>query len=676
MPDRAGGREGRESMQFDRIKTALPHKDSSYQEAGARQGNKMSSRWGATIRRSAEESIKDNYQTEMRVLNEYPRPQMVRLKPSGRYQILNGWWDYAIVDSRKVPDSWDGKILVPFSPETGLSFVGRQLQPDQFLWYERHVDIEMKDQRLLLHFGAVDQNCVVYINGCHIKEHDGGYLPFSVEITDHIHEGDNVITLCVQDVSDTGYAARGKQKLNRGGMFYTAQSGIWQTVWMEWVPEEYIEQVHITPVYDDSVFDVEILVNGSGLARDRGYIGYLALREFLSIRLYEPLMHADPRGEGACLYCNGGRKILRELRSEVEFKEAGEGHRSVTMRIHVPERRSWTPDTPWLYGLEIMTDYDHLACYTAMRCLTIEEDEAGIPRICLNHETCFMDGVLDQGYWPESLLTPPSDAAMIYDINGLKGMNFNMMRIHCKLQPERFYYHCDRLGMLVWQDMVNGGSTYNLVRLCYLPTFFPHLFGIRGDTGTWNHRRTGRSSSFGRHIWQEETAETIRLLYNHPSIVCWVLFNEGWGQFDAASACETVKKLDPARLVEGASGWFDQKCGDLVSEHNYFRRLRVRRDKKGRAFAISEYGGFSLPLDGHTFLDKVYGYGLMKNRDQLVSKFTETRRIIKNLAEHEGLSAAVYTQVSDIEDEVNGIFTWDREICKVSEDGSSAGSRA
>ncbi|MGX8715143.1 MAG: glycoside hydrolase family 2 protein [Lachnospiraceae bacterium] len=664
------GLKGCEIMQFDRIKTALPRKDTAYHGADSGQGKRLISRWGEVIRTGAEQSIENEYQTEMRVLFEYPRPQMVRLKPSGRYQILNGWWDYAILDSRKVPASWDGKILVPFSPETDLSFVRRQLQPDQFLWYERHVEIEMQNQRLLLHFGAVDQNCAVYINGCRISEHDGGYLPFSVEITDHVHEGDNVITLCVQDISDTGYAAKGKQKLRRGGMFYTAQSGIWQTVWMEWVPEEYIEQVHITPDYDNSAFDVEILVNGSGLARDRGYIGYLALREALCIRLYEPLMHVDPRAEGACLYCNGGRKVLRELKSEVEFKEAGDGRRSVTMRVHVPERRSWTPDSPWLYGLEVMTDYDHIASYTAMRCVTVEADDKGVPRICLNHESFFMDGVLDQGYWPESLMTPPSDAAMSADISGIRNLNFNMMRVHCKLQPERFYYHCDRLGMLVWQDMVNGGTAYNLMRLCYLPTFFPHLFGIRGDRGQWDHKRTGRRSSTGRRIWKEETAETIRLLYNHPSIVCWVLFNEGWGQFDAAQACEEVKRLDPVRLVEGASGWFDQKCGDLVSEHNYFRRLRVKRDKKGRAFAISEYGGFSLPMEGHTFLDKVYGYGLMKDRDQLERKFAETRKNIRRLAAAEGLSAAVYTQVSDIEDEVNGLFTWDREICKVPESGS------
>ena len=285
------------------------------------------------------------------------------------------------------------------------------------------------------------------------------------------------------------------------------------------------------------------------------------------------------------------------------------------MRVQVPDKKSWTPETPWLYGLSIAVGEDHLASYGAMRCFTVEEDEKSIPRLCLNRKIYFMDGVLDQGYWPESLMTPPADGAMVSDILRMKEMGFNMIRKHCKIEPDRWYYHCDRFGMLVWQDMVNGGTSYNLVKLCYLPTLLPALFARKKDQGSTNYKRTGRKQPESRRMWQQETEETINLLYNHPSVAAWVLFNEGWGQFDSANACKAVKEQDHTRFVDHASGWFDQKQGDMRSVHNYIRKPEVEKDS--RPFVISEYGGYAYKMEDHLWTDRLYGYGDYKDQEKL-----------------------------------------------------------
>ncbi|MDO5409875.1 MAG: glycoside hydrolase family 2 TIM barrel-domain containing protein [Lachnospiraceae bacterium] len=637
-------------MDWSQVKTAFPHRRRKNPETQ----NQLMTEWGRKVKQEAGSAP--------RVLMEYPRPQMVRLKPAGRYEILNGWWKYAVMDSRRVPQKWDGQILVPFSPETELSCVKRQIQPNEYLWYEREIDEKElpENQRVLMHFGAVDQRCEVYLNGKRMAVHSGGYLPFTVEVTGRLKQGKNILHLCVQDVSDTSFLTRGKQKLEQGGMFYTAQSGIWQTVWLEWVPMNYVEQMWITPLYDDNMFDIRLCINGPACDRQAGICS--TAKEMIELKLYEPIIELSEQADGACCFCNAGRTLLRELQVEMESVQLDAVRRECHVKILIPDKKSWTPETPWLYGLGITTGEDHLAAYAAMRCFTVEKDEEGISRLCLNHKVYFMDGVLDQGYWPESLMTPPADAAMISDIIKMKEMGFNMLRKHCKIEPDRWYYHCDRLGMLVWQDMVNGGSSYNMMKLCYLPTLIPFLFARRKDQGNKNYHKTGRGQRESRRIWNEEAHETVDLLYNHPSVAAWVLFNEGWGQFEARKACKEIKEQDATRFVDHASGWFDQKQGDMRSVHNYFRKLKV--EKGERPFVISEYGGYAFKEKEHIWTEKLYGYGVYKKPEKLQQAYNDLKKQIKLLV-GEGLCAAVYTQVSDIEEEVNGILTYDRAVWKI-----------
>ena len=665
-------------MNFNQMITALPeifHKKDSISK------QPLISAWGRELIQQIQDkegfrgntakaastgnSEPDNARDAGGILSEYPRPQQVRLNVAGevgRYEILNGWWKYAIMNSRKVPQEWDGNILVPFSPETLLSTVQRQLKPDEFLWYEKEIDVETypENQRVLLHFGAVDQNCEVYMNGKRMTVHSGGYLPFTVEVTGKIHEGKNRIHLCVTDLSETSWHTRGKQKLKSGGMFYTAQSGIWQTVWLEWVPMHYIESLQITPVYDEERMDINIHINSpsrEGVMGDRS-----SDREMIHLKLYEPVIDLCGTAEGAHQLCHDEEHVLRKADLEIEPYSQDAIIRSYHARIHVPDKKSWSPDAPWLYGLRIDTGEDHLAVYGAMRCFSVEKDEKGIPRLCLNHTPCFMNGVLDQGYWPESLMTPPADEAMISDIAGIKSLGFNMLRKHCKLEPDRWYYHCDHLGMLVWQDMVNGGRDYDMVKLCYLPTFLPFFFGKRKDSRKADYYVTGRPSEKSRETWKTETAETVKHLYNHPSIAAWVLFNEGWGQFDSEACCREVRKQDSTRFLDAASGWFDQKAGDMRSVHNYFRRLRVEKNR--RPFVLSEYGGYIRKIPGHVQKNKSYGYGTCKSSESFQHAFEQLQETVRSLVP-EGLCAAVYTQVSDIEEEMNGIFTYDRAVWKL-----------
>lgn len=649
-------------MDWSQVKTAfLRHRNRrSRKEANAEKP--LMTEWGRTLWQEVLEAKKRKKGEEFRILAEYPRPQMVRLKPAGQYEILNGWWNYAVMDSRRVPPEWDGQILVPFSPETELSFVKRQILPEEYLWYERKIHIKEipENQRALLHFGAVDQKCEIYLNGKRVAEHTGGYLPFTVEVTERLREGDNVLHICVQDVSEKSYLARGKQSLARGGMFYTAQSGIWQTVWLEWVPRNYMERLWVTPLYDQNMLDIRIRVNVPACDQPAG-IGF-NMKEMIELKLYEPVINREEHVDGACCYCNAGREVLRELRMEIEAVWQDEEHRECHVKIQVPNKKSWTPENPWLYGLSITMGEDHVASYAAMRCFTVEKDAEDHPRLCLNHKSCFMDGVLDQGYWPESLMTPPTDAAMVSDITRMKQMEFNMIRKHCKIEPDRWYYHCDRLGMLVWQDMVNGGMKYDMMKLCYLPTLSPFFFARRKDRGSHNYRRTGRTHREGRRIWERETEETIDLLYNHPCVATWVLFNEGWGQFDSKEACERVKRQDNTRFVDPASGWFDQKQGDMRSVHNYFRTLKL--EKGPRPFVISEYGGYAWKVKEHSWSKHLYGYGVYKKQEKLEEAYRKRKLEVFSLV-GDGLCAAVYTQVSDIEEEVNGILTYDRAIWKI-----------
>ncbi len=555
------------------------------------------------------------------VLTEYPRPQLRR----ENYTILNGYWNYCISSEPIMPPIYDGKIVVPFSPESILSGVGRQLKPDEILWYERilFLDNIPERKRCILHFGAVDQFCEVYINHQKVIEHMGGYLPFEIDITRWLEQGVNLLSLKVVDVSDTSYHSRGKQKLKRGGMFYTAQSGIWQTVWMEWVPEVYITSLKITPLYDESEVRIEINKNESLIEENKELI--------YEIGIYDNL------------------QLISQLIS-----------RSPIVQIPFNGFTAWSPEYPKLYNLVIRVGEDVVESYFAMRKIEIREDGEGIPRIYLNNEFYFQNGLLDQGYWPDGLYTAPSDEALIFDILQAKRLGFNMLRKHIKLEPLRWYYHCDRLGMLVWQDMVNGGESYHSLLVGYLPTLLPFAGRMIKDN---HYKWLGRKNQIGREEWLRECKETVEYLYNVPSLVLWVPFNEGWGQFDSKKVYEGIRNLDPTRLIDHASGWFDQKCGDFDSIHNYFHPMKVRPRK--RPYILSEYGGYACFVSGHTFSNQIFGYRIyltMKDYNEAFQRLLtgDIEGLIKK-----GLSAAVFTQLSDVEDEVNGLFTYDRKICKV-----------
>jgi len=556
------------------------------------------------------------------LLQEYPRPQLKR----DNYTILNGYWKYCISKDLIMPDRFDGKILVPFSPESVLSGVNRQLKPEEILWYEKILIIEkkQKDKRCILHFGAVDQSCEVFINHQKISEHSGGYLPFSIDITKRIEEGTNLLSLRVVDDSETTYHSRGKQKLSRGGMFYTAQSGIWQTVWLEWVPDLYIKSLRITPQVEDSSVLIEIDLNDD----------------------FNPGKVADPIFE-INLYEKG--QLLQKLVS-----------RFPVLTIPFQKFKYWSPENPQLYDIHISIGEDQVESYFAMRKIEIKKDEDNIPRIYLNNEPYFQNGLLDQGYWPDGLYTAPSDEAMIYDIQKAKELGFNMLRKHIKIEPLRWYYHCDRIGMLVWQDMVNGGEEYNTLLVGYLPTLFPKLAHLIKDKYYW---LLGRKKEAGRQEWTAECKDTVQLLYNCPSIVVWVPFNEGWGQFDSEKAYDLIRELDSTRLIDHASGWFDQGIGDFESIHNYFHPLRVTH--QSRPVIFSEFGGYACYIADHSYSWQIYGYRIYLSKEDFDEAYQKLYQEEITKLKSRGLSAVVYTQLSDVEDEVNGLLTYDRKICKV-----------
>ena len=564
------------------------------------------------------------------VWQEYPRPQMQRK----HYQMLHGEWDYAIVpQSEEYTFESQGKILVPFSPETLLSGVERQLQPKEYLWYQKvlfftedECQKKEKNERCILHFDAVDQQATVYINGQEVVKHYGGYLPFEVDITDYVSKEGCTLQVRVQDDSDTSYHTRGKQTLKRGGMFYTAQSGIWQSVWYEWVPENYVKTMKITPDYDEASVTIELRSD--------------ATIESVSVELDET-----------------------DVASYDTSKEQIESGWITTLILQFKEGKfkPWSPEEPNLYYFTLKAGDDTIRSYFAMRTFTIEKDEKGIPRFCLNHKPYFLNGVLDQGYWPDGLMTAPCDEAFEYDIELAKKTGFNMIRKHIKIESFRWYYHCDRLGMIVWQDMVNGGTTYNMPWVCYMPTALPVLGRKIKDN---LYHMFSRKSEEGRKAWEEECRQTIEHLYNVPSISTWVPFNEAWGQFDAERIANDVKAQDPTRMVDHASGWFDQKAGDFNSVHNYFRKLRVEKDEK-RAFVISEYGGYACHVTGHSSVERVFGYKKFDTTEELSKAYKELYEGQVLPLIEEGLSGVVYTQLSDIEEEVNGLVTYDRKVIKI-----------
>lgn len=546
------------------------------------------------------------------ILTEYPRPQMRR----NSYLNLNGRWEYAITDSDESPRRWDGTILVPFSPESALSGVGRTLRPGQTLWYRREVIVPQgfipADGRLLLHFGAVDQEAAVYWNGRLLGRHMGGYNAFTLDATDALGPR-NSLVVRVHDDTDASFHSRGKQKTRRGGIWYTPQSGIWQTVWMEAVPRHYIESLRIVPLFDQSA--VEVMV-----------------------RCSQPLQ-CEATVDGRTVPFTSGEPA----------------------RIPMPDFRAWSPEDPYLYDLSVTLGEDRVESYFGMRKMEVRADRGGVKRLFLNGEPYFQSGLLDQGYWPDGLYTAPSDEALIYDIQTAKAMGFNLLRKHIKVEPMRWYYHCDRLGMLVWQDMPSGGGKYRFSTIT-----LPLVTGIhRRDN---HYRAFARASSQGRGEYMDELEEMVGQLFNAPSVVLWVPFNEGWGQFDSTFVMERLRALDPTRPVDPASGWHDQGAGELRSLHVYFKPFRFRRDRRGRALALSEFGGYNLRVDGHCFNQKDYGYRRLPDAAALWRDFSRLYEREVLPAVPRGLCASVYTQLSDVEDELNGLMTYDRRVVKLDAD--------
>ena len=563
-------------------------------------------------------------------LPEYPRPALRR----DSFESLNGLWQFAITKSAQLPRQWEGDILVPYSPETRASGVGRTLQPGEWLHYHRSFAPPAgSGGRVLLHFGAVDYACAVQVNGHLVGGHRGGYWPFTFDITEALNADHNRLWVAVQDPTGAGVQARGKQTLRPGGMFYPAQSGIWQTVWLERVPDNYIETLTVTPDYDARTVTVR-----ARTAKPGG-----AVNLWVVVRA-------------------GGVTIAEDWGSD-------EADRDGVVTLNIPEEHffPWSPDSPFLYDLTVGTtqgeeeSFDTVHSYFALRKWSCAPDARGVLRFCLNDRPLLLNGLLDQGYWPEGLYTPPSDAAVVHELQTIKELGFNLLRKHAKIEPQRWYYHCDKLGLIVWQDMVNGGEPYRLWFVTYLTNVLQPLLRKLPDTAALRGLLSRRSEA-SREEYGRELEATVEALRGHPCIGCWVPFNEGWGQFDAARAVETLRTLDPDRLVDEASGWYDQGGGDVDSRHNYFYPLRLRPGR--RTVALSEYGGIAWPMPGHEPPRRTYGYGTAKSRAELTGRYRKLQleTVLPQL--RNGLSALVYTQVSDVEDEVNGLFTYDRQAVK------------
>lgn len=536
-------------------------------------------------------------------LAEYPRPQFVR----NSYINLNGCWKCEFSKSSELPSDFKTDITVPFSPETPLSGVGRVLEPTEYLHYEKRFDIpsDFNKGRVLIHFGAVDQIADVYLNGVHIGSHSGGYTPFSFEITDNIKEGENRLNVTVRDFSDTKQYSRGKQKFNRGGIWYSPQSGIWQTVWLESTPKEYLHSVKITPDFDneqvrfDFEADAEVLVS-----------------------VYD----------GDMLIAETAEKVVR-----------------------IPNFKPWSPESPFLYNVVFSCGKDRVRSYFGMRKFSVGKDENGMPRLFLNNKPYFHNGLLDQGYYPDGFLTPPSYEAMEYDVKTVKKMGFNMLRKHIKIEPLLWYHYCDVNGILVWQDMVNGGGKYGL-EVSVLP-----FIGVNLDDT--NYKTFKRTDASQRESYYKELREMLDALYNCPCIAVWVPFNEGWGQFDSAKAYKFIKEFDKTRVVDSTSGWHDRGVTDVISKHIYFTPIKVKAGAK--PYVLSEFGGFSHRVNGHTFNNKMFGYKIYNSPESLAKAYKKTfeKVIIPQISK--GLSATVYTQLTDVEDELNGLLTYDRKVVKI-----------
>ncbi|MFT3887987.1 MAG: DUF2804 family protein [Arachnia sp.] len=559
-------------------------------------------------------------------LPEHPRPQLVR--PG--WTVLNGRWRYAVTpfvdtdptavaDPTAPPRAWRGDIVVPFSPEVPLSGVHHVLAADEILWYQRSFTATRAEgRRVLLHFGAVDQSCRVAVDGVEVGGHTGGYLPFTLDITDTLGEGaEHVLTVAVRDVTDASWLSRGKQRTRRGGIWYSPQSGIWQTVWLEELPTVAVDRLVLTPDLERG--EVEVLVEST---------------------------HAAP-GQAATVAVEGAEPARVPVGRPT--------------RIALPSPvRAWSPSDPHLYGVRVTLGDDVAESYVGMRSFGVDTGPDGRPHLLLNGEPHLPVGLLDQGYWPDGGYTAPTDDALRSDIELAKEMGFDTLRKHIKVEPLRWYHHCDRLGMLVWQDHVNGGGHYPDAVVTAPAIASPRLSDKR-------YRWFGRGDADGRAASRAELALMIEHLRGATCISLWVPFNEGWGQFDAAAVAEEVRALDPTRPVDHASGWHDQGVGDLESRHIYLQRIKGSAwHGDGRVAALTEYGGYGLAVPGHQWGADIFGtYRRFEDAAALTAGFEALADEQVLPAVREGLSALIYTQLSDVEDEVNGLVTYDRAVVKL-----------
>lgn len=546
-------------------------------------------------------------------LPEHPRPLMQRES----WGNLNGPWQYAILPAQQeTPDRWEGTILVPFPVESRLSGVQRFVGKENRLWYRRTFEKPplAADQRLLLHFGAVDWHAAVWVNGACVGEHRGGYDPFTFDITDALTQGkEQTLVVGVWDPTDEGTQPRGKQRVNPSGIWYTPVTGIWQTVWWEVVPAAHIARLKVTPDVDQNRFWVLVTVAGGGEG-----------------------LHA------AAILRDGGEAIVRTEAAVA----AGEGGWAALLVLDVPRPRLWSPDSPFLYDLEVLLrrtdkDLDRVKSYCALRKVSVCKDAGGIDRLALNDEILFHLGPLDQGWWPDGLYTAPTDEALRFDIEVTKRLGFNATRKHVKVEPARWYYWADRLGLMVWQDMPNAG-----------PVSTP-IGGPEGEAAP------EVSAQF-----RAELKAVIDALSSHPSIVIWVPFNEGWGQHDTNAILGWVKEYDPTRLVDGPSGWMDMGFGDLIDLHRY-PGPSMHPPVHGRASVLGEFGGVGCAVEGHLWTaEKNWGYLSARSLEELQNVYD---RLIDELEQYlpAGLAAAIYTQLTDVENEVNGLLTYDREVVKL-----------
>ena len=532
---------------------------------------------------------------------EYPRPCFKR----DSYLCLNGEWELDVVEKNGRGERKSlGKINVPFAPESRLSGIFRDKCNCEVYVYTKRIkfDADFIKDRVILHFGAVDQICRVLVNREFVCRHVGGYLPFSADITNHLKDGENVIDVEVIDTLDHNLAY-GKQRKDRGGMWYTPISGIWQTVWCESVPSEYIKGIKVTPSLNSVHIDVD-----AGL----------------------------------------GEKIL--ILDGKEYRFSGN-----SIDIDVGNPINWTPDNPYLYNFSLIYGEDKIESYFALRTVSIKEKN-GKSLICLNNEPILCHGLLDQGYYSDGIYLPATPKGFEFDILEMKKLGFNMLRKHIKIEPQLFYYYCDKYGMLVFQDMVNSGD-YNFL----IDTALPTIGFKRGIT----HKATKER----REAFDRDSKETIDLLYNHPSVIYYTIFNEGWGQFDADEYYLALKAYDPTRVYDATSGWFWEKHSDVHSEHIYMRKLKLKA-RKGRPLVLSEFGGYCWKEDEHSFnLSNTYSYKNFKSVEDFENAFVSLYddQVIPYIKK-EGLCALVYTQVSDVEDETNGLLTYDRQVLKVDPD--------